>query len=64
MKTITATCPEALLAELDIFVKEGWSHDLNDAVVEALRRFLDSRPPELSRMQTMRDVEWGLKGDD
>ena len=32
--------------------------------LEALRRFLDSRSPELRESQILADVQWGLHGDD
>ena len=64
MKTITVTCPDALHAQLDRFIAQGWSRDLNETVLEALRRFLESHRPELTRSQIEKDVEWGLRGED
>jgi metal-responsive CopG/Arc/MetJ family transcriptional regulator len=64
MKTITVTCPDALHAQLDQFIEQGWARDLNQAILEALRRFLESHRPELTRAQIEKDVEWGLHGDD
>ena len=43
---------------------EGWVKGAEEAVLEALRRFLDSHRPDLQRMQVLKDVEWGLHGRD
>jgi len=64
MKTISIQCPDQLHEELLSFVREGWVKGAEEAVLEALRRFLDSHRPDLQRMQVMKDVEWGLHGRD
>jgi metal-responsive CopG/Arc/MetJ family transcriptional regulator len=64
MKTMTIECPEKLAMELDGFVKQGWAASTGEAVVEALRRFLESHNPEVIRSQVQSDVMWGLEGDD
>jgi hypothetical protein len=45
-------------------VREGWVADQQQAMIEALRRFLDSHRPELIESQVLADVEWGLHGKD
>jgi metal-responsive CopG/Arc/MetJ family transcriptional regulator len=62
MKVLSVHCPEALAERLDQLVRDGWITDPGQAVVEALRRFLDSHRPELMEAQLMSDVEWGLHG--
>lgn len=64
MKTLSIECPDALADRLEHLVREGWVADPEQAVVEALRRFLDSHHPELIEAQTLADVEWGLHGRD
>ena len=64
MKTLNIECPDALADRLDDLVREGWVVDPRAAVVEALRRFLDSHRPELIESQPLADVEWGLHGRD
>lgn len=64
MKTISIAFPDALVDRLDRLVREGWVSDPEQAVVEALRRFLDSHRPELMETQVLDDVEWGLHGRD
>ena len=64
MKTMTIECPDQLADELDEFVREGWAISARDAMVEALRRFLESHRPDIARSQILADVEWGLHGRD
>ncbi len=64
MKTITVNCPEQLHHQLQSMVQEGWFKDSEAALLEALRRFLDSHHPDLQRLQILNDVEWGLHGRD
>ena len=64
MATLTIQCPDRLAAQLDVFVEQGWARDANEALTEALRRFLESHRPEILRTQVLEDVEWGLHGED
>lgn len=64
MKTMTIDCPDRLVDELDAYVKQGWALNARDAVVEALRRFLESHRPSIAESQILEDVEWGLHGQD
>ena len=64
MTTLTVQCPDQLAEQLDDFVKEGWAADAGEAMVEALRRFLESHRPDIARAQVLTDVEWALHGED
>jgi hypothetical protein len=64
MKTLSIECPDSLADRLTDLVREGWVADEQQAVIEALRRFLDSHRPELTESQVLADVEWGLHGND
>ena len=64
MKTLHVECPDVLADRLTRLVAEGWVADEQQAVIEALRRFLDSHRPELLESQVLADVEWGLHGND
>ncbi|MEN6451193.1 MAG: hypothetical protein ABFC96_11935 [Thermoguttaceae bacterium] len=64
MKTLTIECPDALADRLESLVNAGWVADQQQAVIEAIRRFLDSHRPELIESQVLADVEWGLHGKD
>lgn len=64
MKTLSVECPDGLADRLEQLVREGWIVDQQQAVIEALRRFLDSHRPELIESQILADVEWGLHGND
>ena len=62
MKTITVSCPDQLHEQLEMLAREGWIKDPEAAVIEALRRFLDSHHPDLQRSQILKDVAWGFHG--
>jgi metal-responsive CopG/Arc/MetJ family transcriptional regulator len=64
MKTLHIDCPDELAQRLEELIREGWVADHEQAVIEALRRFLDSHRPELIKAQVLTDVEWGLHGRD
>lgn len=64
MTTLSIECPDGLAEQLRRLVSEGWVVDEQQALVEALRRFLDSHRPELIESQVRSDVQWGLHGKD
>jgi predicted transcriptional regulator len=64
MKTLTIECPDGLADRLERLVRAGWVADEQQAMIEALRRFLDSHRPEITESQILADVEWGLHGND
>jgi hypothetical protein len=64
MKTLTIECPDGLANRLEGLVRAGWVADEQQAMIEALRRFLDSHRPEIIESQVHADVEWGLHGKD
>ena len=63
MKTLSIECPDMLADRLTRLVAEGWVVDEQQAMIEALRRYLDSHRPELIESQVLADVEWGLHGN-
>jgi len=60
--TLEAQIPARLLDELKALVEAGWFRNLDDVVLDALRRFLDSHRAELLDDLIREDVEWGLRG--
>jgi Arc/MetJ-type ribon-helix-helix transcriptional regulator len=64
VKTLVIECPDQLHEQLQGLVRDGWWKDANTAVVEALRRFLETHRPAITEDQIRRDVEWGLHGRD
>lgn len=62
--TIQAEVPAGLFAELQALVAKGWSRDLDDLVLDALRRYAESHRDALSEELVREDVEWGLRGSD
>ena len=64
MATIQTDVPIRLLTEMQMLVEAGWFRDLDDLMLDALRRFVESHRAELMERFIREDVEWGLKGDE
>ncbi|MBI3952232.1 MAG: CopG family transcriptional regulator [Acidobacteria bacterium] len=62
--TVQAELPTQLLTQLEVLINDGWFEDVNDVIVNALRRFLETHRPELMEHYIREDVEWGLHGTD
>jgi Arc/MetJ-type ribon-helix-helix transcriptional regulator len=60
--TIQTEIPVRLYDEMQLLVKAGWFRDLDEVMLDALRRFLDSHRNELMERFVREDVEWGLRG--
>lgn len=63
-KTVQAEVPVHLLEQLQALVEGGWFRDLDEVILDALRRFVESHPAELMERFLHQDVEWGLHGGD
>lgn len=61
---IKTEVPLSLLNEAQKLVDAGWFRDLDEIVLDALRRFLESHREELMEDFIRQDVEWGLTGDE
>ncbi len=61
---IQAKLPPELMARALSFVEEGWASNLDELLVESLRRFLESHSSRMTESFVMSDVQWGLHGDD
>lgn len=62
--TLSTEVPTALFAELNALVAKGWSRDLDDLVLDALRRYAESHRDSLMEELVREDVNWGLHGGD
>lgn len=62
--TVPAELPTQLLTQLQYLIHDGWFEDINDVIVNVLRRFLETHRPELMEHYIREDVEWGLQGKD
>ena len=62
--TIQAKVPTRLLTEMQMLVETGWFRDLDELMLDALRRFVESHRAELMERFILEDVEWGLYGDE
>lgn len=63
-KTIQTEIPIGLLTQAQDLVEAGWFRNLDDLVLDALRRFLESHRGELMEEFIRQDVEWGLTGNE
>jgi len=61
MSTLTLELPEALTAELDAAVEEGWFTSQAEAVRAAVRDFVSHRKLDLMEQQQLADIAWALK---
>lgn len=62
--TPSARVPRQLLAEIEALVESGWYRDLDDVVLDALRRHTESHREALVEGFVREDVDWGLRGSD
>ncbi|HEX4956238.1 MAG TPA: ribbon-helix-helix domain-containing protein [Thermoanaerobaculia bacterium] len=62
--TLEAEVPSRVLGELQALVDAGWFASLDEAVGDALRRFLDSHREAILEAMIREDVAWGLHGRD
>ena len=62
--TLQAQIPERLLDQAQSLVEAGWFGSLDEIVLDALRRFLDSHHEDLMKDLIREDLEWGLHGVD
>jgi Arc/MetJ-type ribon-helix-helix transcriptional regulator len=62
--TIHTNVPTRLLTEMQMLVEAGWFRDLDELMLNALRRFVESHRAELMERFIREDVEWGLHGDE
>lgn len=62
--TIQTDVPVRLLTEMQTLVEAGWFRDLDELMLNALRRFVESHRAELMKRFIREDVKWGLRGDE
>ena len=61
---IQTKVPSGLISQAEKLVEAGWFRNLDEVVLDALRRFLESHREELIEEFVRQDVEWGLNGDE
>ena len=74
---VQAKVPARLLAEAQTLVEGGWfasvaprsrasldPRSVDQLMLDALRRFLESHPAEMMEQFVREDIEWGLHGKD
>lgn len=61
---IQTDIPIGLLAEAQYLVKMGWFRNLDEMMIDALRRYVESHRSDMMEEFVRQDVEWGLEGDE
>lgn len=64
MSLIQTEVPERLVQQANHLVELGWANNMQELIVESLRRYLESHPENLQEQFLVDDVEWGLHGKD
>ncbi len=64
MSLIQTEVPERLVQQANRLVEHGWANNMQELIVESLRRYLESHPESLQEQFLLDDVEWGLRGKD
>jgi len=62
--TIQTDMPIGLLTEAKNLVEMGWFRNLDEMMIDALRRYVESHRSDMMEEFIRQDVEWGLKGDE
>lgn len=62
--SVVTQLPTELVVEAQNRVRDGWATSLDQILADALRRYLDSHPPQATEQFVLEDVEWGLHGHD
>lgn len=62
--TLKTNVPVSLATQAQKLVEAGWFRDMDELVLDALRRFLESHREDLMEEFIRQDVQWGLKGDE
>lgn len=56
--------PDQLWQQAQTLVQQGWVHNMDALVAEAMRRYIESHQQSISEDFIREDVEWGLHGDE
>lgn len=62
--TLETQVPAKLFGEMKSLVEAGWFRDLDELVLDAIRRYVETHRGELMEEMIREDVEWGLRGSD
>jgi Arc/MetJ-type ribon-helix-helix transcriptional regulator len=61
---IKTEVPVNLVSQAQKLVEAGWFRNMDELVLDALRRFLESHREELMEEFIRQGVEWGLGGNE
>lgn len=61
---IQTEVPDSLLQQAQNLVEAGWFRSLDEVMLDALRRYVESHRVELMETFIRQDAEWGLSGEE
>jgi hypothetical protein len=61
---VQVNLPDELVFQAQQFVGAGLANDLDELLIESLRRYLESHGPALAEGFLREDIAWGLDGHD
>ena len=64
MTSMQTEMPTSLITQAQKLIDAGWFGSMDEILLDALRRFLESHRDELMEDFIRQDVEWGLGGDE
>lgn len=59
--TVQIEIPEGMLVQAQALIATGWFRNLDELILAALRRFLESHQADLMEEFIRQHVEWGLR---
>ncbi len=62
MTTLQTQIPDQLLQQAQYLVDQGLVTNIEELIVEAMRRYLESHREAMTEQLSLKDVEWGLHG--
>ncbi len=64
MSALSIDISPQIYNDIQTRVMEGWFKDIESMVEEAMRRYIESHPIDITEQFIKEDIEWGLQGDD
>lgn len=63
-KVVQTEVPDSLLQQAQNLVEASWFRSVDEVVLDALRRYVESHRGELMEAFIRQDVEWSLHGEE
>ncbi|WP_020563214.1 hypothetical protein [Methylosarcina fibrata] len=62
--TVKTEIPDQLWRQAQSMVERGWVANMDELIIESIRRYLESHLEEMNERFIREDVDWGLHGQD